>query len=153
MTRKKYDRDYEGEAIQEIWGNDEDSDEEEVEDEEPYDPWDDVQRFIDKEIQYIPSCSWIHRWFDATDIIRLSETKDNPHAMKNITEYLFPHEDGSDVYMLLDIVWALLEECRIEPTIIKLYSVTLELLEERTKYFWVNDTCKHRSIVSRNFFR
>ena len=151
MTRKKYDRDIEGEAIAEVYGNDDSSDEEE-EVLEPYDPWEDLQNYIDETIPHCGSACWISKWFSAVDIIKIFELKENPTSKSFIHRYLFPFETNDDVNELLDIVWAMLEVCRMEPTLTQLYSVTLELLAERTKYYYVNDTVKHRSIVNKKFF-
>jgi len=151
MTRKKYERDYEGEAIAEVYGRDDSSDEEE-EVIEIYDPWEDLQKYMDETLQHCGSACWISKWFCAVDIIKILELKENPSAKQCIRSYLFPFETNDDINELLDIVWAMLETCRLEPTLTQLYTVTLELLAERTKYYYVNDTVKHRSIVNKNFF-
>jgi hypothetical protein len=151
MTRKKYDRDTEGEAIAEVYGRDDSSDDEE-EVTEPYDPCQDLQKFMDEHIPSCGSACWITKWFSAVDIIKIFELEENPSSKQCICRYLFPFETNDDVNDLLDIVWAMLETCRLEPTLTHLYTATLELLAERTKYYYVNDTVRHRSIVNKNFF-
>ena len=153
MTRKKYDRDYEGEAINEVYGKgDESSDDGEEDEEEPYDPWEELDTFIHQEIRHIYSASWISKWFDATDIMELSQAKTDMEAIYKIKNYLFPFETAEDVNILLDLVWYMLEICRIEPRGPQLYTVALELLAERTKWYYVNNKVKHRSIVNKRFF-
>ena len=71
MTRKKYDRDYEGEALQYAYGNDDTESEEEEEEVDDYDPWDDIQYYIDSELSFGTNADWIGKWFDATDIIKI----------------------------------------------------------------------------------
>lgn len=149
MTRKKYDKDLEGEAIAEVYGKDDSSDDEE-EVHEQYDPWQDLQKYMDENIY--GGVDWISKWFSAVDIIDMCKLEENPSARGCIHRYLFPFESNDDVNQILDITWAMLEICRVEPTVVKLYTVTLELLAERTKYYYVNDTVKHRSIVNKNFF-
>ena len=153
MTRKKYDRDLEGEAIREVWGNHDSDSEEEEEEVEEYDPWDDVQTYIDEEISHT-SADWITQWFDATDLIKLVEAEhDNPEALYEIKDYLFPYEMKNDVYCLFDHIWNIHDICRVEPDLNTLYAATLELLAQRTKYYYVNDTAVHRTITSKKFFR
>ena len=153
MTRKKYDRDYEGEAIREIYGKDESESDEEEEEVEEYDPWDEVQHYIDYEIPRT-SADWITKWFDATDLINIVEAKyDDPDAFYYIKEYLFPYEMTEDVYCLFDHIWNIHDICRIEPNLNMLYNATLELLAERTKYYYVNDTVPHRTLTTKKFFR
>ena len=151
MTRKKYSRDYEGEAIREVYGKD-DSDEEEEEIEVEYDPWDELQEYMNTTIRWSPASSWIHKWFDATDIIRLCDVEPDINAQYFIAEYLFPFESSDEVSQLLDHVWNMFEICRREPSVELIYTVALELLAERTKYYYVNPTVGHRSVVNRKFF-
>ena len=154
MTRKYYDRDYEGEALQYAYGNDDTESEEEEEEVDDYDPWDDIQYYIDSELSFGTNADWIGKWFDATDIIKIIEGKYlDDYADLHIAEYLFPYETNTDVNDLLDHMWNLHDICRIEPDLCMLYSAVLELLAERTKYYYVNDFVSHRTIVTKNFFQ
>ena len=94
MTRKKYDRDIEGEAIAEVYGRDDSSDEEE-EACEPYDPWEDLQNYMNETLQHCGSTCWISKWFCAVDIIKIFELKENPAAVHCIRDYMFPFETKS----------------------------------------------------------
>ncbi len=153
MTRKKYDRDIEGEAIHAVYGKEDSESETEEEEEIPHDPWDDVQMYMDEEMKY-SMADWISKWFDASDLIRIIETEYYEACpSRHIKDYLFRWESAEHVNGILDHVWNIFDICRIEPTLIQLYSATLELLRERTKYYYVNDTCTHRSITNRKFFR
>jgi hypothetical protein len=152
MTRKKYDRDLEGEAIHAVYSKDE-SESDEEEEEVIHDPWDEVQSYITTEIKFT-SGDWMCKWFDATDLIRIIEAEyDDESSVDYINDYLFPFETNEDVNCLLDHMWNMHEICRIEPTMSMLYSATLELLAERTKYYYVNPTVAHRRLVNRKFFQ
>lgn len=151
MTRKKYERDLEGEAIREVYGKD-DSESEEEEAVEEYDPWSYIQQYINDEIRNTDA-DWICKWFDACDIHRIIEAGHyDENAGYYIPDYLFPSESIEHVNCLLDHMWNLHDICRIEPDLVMLYSATLELLAERTKYYYVNSTVPHRHIVNRKFF-
>jgi hypothetical protein len=152
MTRKKYDRDLEGEAIHAVYGKD-DSETDEEEEEVEHDPWDEVQSYITNEIKH-SNADWMYKWFDATKIINIIEAEyDVENAVLFIKDYLFPFETHEDVNCLLDHMWNMHDICRIEVNMTKLYNATLELLAERTKYYYVNPTVAHRRLVNRKFFQ
>jgi len=154
MTRKKYDRDLEGEAIREVYGKEESESDEEKEEEEEFDPWDELQTYMYEEIKHT-NADWISKWFDASDMLNIigNEAIIDDDAVYWIRDYLFPFETVEDVNSLLDHIWNMHEICRIEPDITMLYSALLELLAERTKYYYVNPTVAHRRIVNRKFFQ
>lgn len=153
MTRKKYDRDIEGEAIHAVYSKEDSDSEPEEEEEIPHDPWDDIQMYMDEEIKH-SLADWISKWFDATDMQRIIEAEYNDsNPAIHIRDYLFWWESAEHVNGLLDHVWNIFDICRIEPTLLQLYNATLELLRERTKYYYVNDIVPHRSIINRKFFQ
>ena len=156
MTRKKYDEDTYEEDRQRRDGNpgsgDENTEQEKPEeDEEPYDPWVDIQLYIENELRWSGSASWVYKWFSPDTIIKLTELEPDSDSEFYIRDYLFPFESSEDVGQLLDHMWCVFEICRIEPTLIMIYTAVLELLAERTKYYYVNPTVKHRSIVNKRF--
>ncbi len=158
MTRKKYDRDIEGEAIHAVYGQDSDPDEseEEVEEVDLDAVWDEIQKYVDTTCKHDSQSSWIEKWFSANEIL---------HELESITEdemYLdfwdiarnlhMPYETPYDIDKLRDHMWNMFEFLR-EPFEWEVNALTIRMLRQRTKYYYIGPHTKHLSIVSSRWLR
>ena len=158
MTRKKYDRDIEGEAINAVYGQDTDpSDTEEVE--EPVDldaVWDEVQNYVDKEMKYDIHSSWVPKWFSANEILEqmesITEEEMNYDFWDIVRNLHMPYETPYDIDRLRDHMWNMFEFL-CEPFAWEVNALTIRMLRQRTKYYYIGPHTKHLSIVSTNWLR
>lgn len=158
MTRKKYERDLEGEAIHAVYGQDSDhSDSEEEEEEVDFDAvWDEIQKYVDKEIKYDMQSSWVEKWFGANELLEQMEaiTEDEmDYDFWDIARNLhMPYETPYDINKLRDHMWNMFEFLR-EPLEWEINALTIRMLRQRTKYYYIGPYTKHLSIVSPNWLR
>jgi len=159
MTRKKYDRDIEGDAIQ-AWANANDEDHSDTEEEEePVDfdaVWDEIQNYVNNEIKYDIHSSWLHKWFGANELIEQMESITEEEMNYNFWDMArnlhMPCESPYDIDRLRDHMWNVFE-CLREPYAWEINALTLRMLRQRTKYYYIGPRTKHLSIVNPNFFR
>ena len=158
MTRKKYDRDIEGEAIHAVYGQDSDPDESEEESEEvDLDAvWDEIQKYVDTIIKHDNQSSWLHKWFSANELLEQMEgiTEDEMYLdFWDIARNLhMPYESPYDINRLRDHMWNILEFMS-EPFEWEVNALTIRMLRQRTKYYYIGPHTKHLSIVKPSFFR
>ena len=158
MTRKKYDRDIEGEAIHAVYGQDPDLSDTE-EEEEPVDldaVWDEVQNYVDKEMKYDMQSSWVPKWFSANELLEqmdaITEEEMNYDFWDIVRNLHLPMESPSDINKLRDHMWNVFEFVH-EPFAWEVNALTIRMLRQRTKYYYIGPHTKHLSIVNPNFFR
>ena len=158
MTRKKYERDLEGEAIHAVYGQESDPDEseEEVEEVDLDAVWDEIQKYVDTIIKHDCQSSWVEKWFSANEILQEMEavTEDEMHLdFWDIARNLhMPYETPYDIDKLRDHMWNMFEMLR-EPYAWEINALTIRMLRQRTKYYYIGPHTKHLSIVKPSFFR
>lgn len=155
MTRKKYDKDIEGEAIQAVYGQADDWCEESDEEEEEIDldaVWDEIQDYVEGTIKYDSISSWVHKWFSANELIhqieQIGEEEKYFDFWDCISTLRFYHEQNSDIDRLRDHMWNILESMRVEPMHWEINALTMRMLRQRTKYYYIGPKTNHLSIVS-----
>jgi len=159
MTRKKYDRDIEGEAIHAVYGQDsepDDSEEEEVE--VDFDAvWDEIQKYVDTVIQHDSQSYWLYKWFSANELLEQMEAITENEMDFNFWTCAKPlhmkYETPYDIDRLRDHMWNIFDCLRVEPMEWEVNALTLRMLRQRTKYYYIGPHTKHLSIVNPNFFR
>ena len=158
MTRKKYERDLEGEAIHAVYGQDSDHSDTE-EEEEPVDldaVWDEIQNYVEKEIKFDITSSWIHKWFGANELLEQMESITEEEMDWNFWDIArnlhMPYESPYDIDRLRDHMWNVFEYLR-EPYAWEINALTIRMLRQRTKYYYIGPYTKHLSIVKPSFFR
>lgn len=158
MTRKKYDRDIEGEAIHAVYGQDSDPDdsEEEVEPVDFETIWVDIQKYVESDIKYDLQTSWLHKWFSANEILEQLESiseEERDYDFWDIVRNLhMPMETPYDIDKLRNHMWNVFEFV-YEPFEWEVNALTIRMLRQRTKYYYIGPHTKHLSIVNPNFFR
>lgn len=158
MTRKKYDRDIEGEAIHAVYGQDSDPDdsEEEVEPVDFETIWVDIQKYVESDIKYDLQTSWLHKWFSANEILEqlesISEEEMDYDFWGIVRNLHLPMETPYDIDKLRDHMWNVFEFVH-EPFEWEVNALTIRMLRQRTKYYYIGPHTKHLSIVNPNFFR
>ena len=158
MTRKKYDRDIEGEAIHAVYGQDSDPDDSEEEVEQPdFDSiWVEIQKYVDSDIRWDPQTSWLHKWFSANEILEQMEAiseEEMDYDFWDIARNLhLPMESPFDIDKLRDHMWNVFEFVH-EPFAWEVNALTIRMLRQRTKYYYIGPYTKHLSIVNPDFFR
>lgn len=158
MTRKKYDRDIEGEAIHAVYGQDEDPDDTDEEEEEvDLDAvWDEIQKYVDTNVKHDCQSSWLHKWFSANELLEQMEgiTEDEMYLdfWGIVRDLHMPMESPYDINKLRDHMWNMFEFLR-EPYEWEINALTIRMLRQRTKYYYIGPHTKHLSIVKPSFFR
>ena len=158
MTRKKYDRDIEGEAIHAVYGQDSDPDdsEEEVEPVDFETIWVDIQKYVESDIKYDLQTSWLHKWFSANEILEqlesISEEEMDYDFWDIVRNLHLPMETPYDIDKLRNHMWNVFEFVH-EPFEWEVNALTIRMLRQRTKYYYIGPHTKHLSIVNPNFFR
>ena len=158
MTRKKYDKDttqeeYERWAAAQYDTSSDTDDEEFIPD--PNEIWEDIEYYLNHELKH-GSHEWVMQWISPSFFIR-EEIKDyvgNFYPM--VRSYLFPYENKNTFAELYSHVYNILHICngfKKKPEYPKVDTMVILLLQERTKYYYIGDHVKHKSIVNKKVFK
>jgi len=142
-----------------VYGQDQDPDDDSEEEEQEVDfdeVWDEIQKYVDSDIKYDPQTSWLHKWFGANELLEQMEaiTEDEmDYDFWGIVRNLhLPMELPYDINKLRDHMWNVFEFLR-EPMEWEINALTIRMLRQRTKYYYIGPHTKHLSIVNPDFFR
>ena len=158
MTRKKYQSDTYGEALKEVYGQtSSDSEDEDELPPHPDDIWEDITT-------YLLECKntnqeWMWKWIDPTFYQNMFDKKPVCHDFyAEIAPLAMPYETRDDLEYIYSHVYNIAHIClgfksSKRPDYDTVDGMVVELLRERTKYYYVGPKARHRSIVSNKFIR
>lgn len=159
MTRKKYQSDTYGEALKDLFFSSTDSesdDEEYVPDEDEV--WELVSLFLEQESRNTPH-EWMNKWIDPTFYINMVDAQPVSYNFyEEAVPLLMPFETRADLETIYSMVYEIAHLClgykaSKRPTYDLVDGMVIELLRERTKYYYIGPNTHHRSIVNRKSFR